>query len=91
MLKPLHDQVVLKQHTPEKKTKSGIILTENDTKTPSIATVIAVGPGDGEKKMAVQNGDTVVYKSFATTDIEYDGEDYLIISQDDILAIVEED
>lgn len=91
MLKPVHDNVVLKKKAPENKTKSGIILTSDDQDTPKTATVVAVGPGKDDKPMSVREGDTVVYRSFATTEIEMDGTEYLIISDSDILAKVEGD
>ncbi len=89
MLKPLNEHVILKKETPEKKTKSGIILTSKDQESPTMAKVIAVGPGNNDYKMTVKKGDMVVFKSYATTDIEYQGESYLILKENDILAIVE--
>ncbi len=89
MLKPLHENVVLKKENPEKKTSSGIILTSQNQDKPTTATVVAVGPGSTDHKMTVKKGDTVVYKSYATTDITLDGNDYLIVKESDILAIVE--
>jgi len=91
MLKPLHDNVVLKEKKPEKTTKSGIILTSDDTQKPNTAQVISVGPGTSDHKMSVNEGDIVVYKNYAPTDIEIDGEKYLVIKESDILAIMEDD
>ncbi len=89
MLKPLNDNVVLEKGEPEKKTQSGIILSSKDQESPKTAKVVAVGPGTKEHKMTVGVGDTVVFKSYATTDIELDGKEYLVVKESDILAIVE--
>ncbi len=91
MLKPLHDNVVLRKKEPEKKTKSGIILTSSDTESPKTAEVVSVGPGKKDHAMSVKKGDMVVFKSYATTDIEFNGEKYLLIKESDILATVKED
>ena len=92
-LVPLADRVVLKQSTPEEKTKSGIILTSQTQEKPQQAEIIAVGPGgvvDGkEVKMEVKVGDKVIYSKYAGTDVKLDGEEYVIVRQSDILAIVE--
>ena len=93
MLKPLADRVVLKMTKAEETTKSGIILSEGSKEKPQIAEVIAVGPGkdvDGkEVKMYVKPGDKVVLSKYAGTEIKYEGEDYIIVKQSDILAIAE--
>ncbi len=89
MLKPLHDHVVLKKDDPEKKTKSGIILTTHDQDNPTTASVVAVGPGTEDHVMSVKEGDTVVYKSYATTEVTINDTTYLIIKESDILAIME--
>ena len=93
MLKPLADRVVLKQLEAETKTKTGIILTSSAQEKPQIAEVIAVGPGgnvDGKEiKMYVKAGDKVVITKYAGTEIKYEGEDYIIVKQNDILAIAE--
>lgn len=90
---PLADRVVLKQSTPEEKTKSGIILTSTSQEKPQQAEVIAVGPGgivDGEEvKMQVKVGDTVIYSKYSGTEVTLEDEDFIIVSQSDILAIVE--
>ena len=92
-LVPLADRVVLKQSTPEEKTKSGIILTSQSQEKPQQAEVVAVGPGgmvDGkEVKMEVKEGDKVIYSKYAGTDVKLDGDEYVIVRQNDILAIVE--
>lgn len=93
MLKPLNDRVVLKMTEAEEKTESGIILSSGSQEKPQIAEVVEVGPGidiDGEKvKMVVKKGDKVVINKYSGTEVKYKGEDYIIVKQDDILAIAE--
>ncbi len=93
MLKPLNDRVVLKMTEAEEKTASGIILTSGSKEKPQIAEVIEVGPGglvDGkEVKMVVKKGDKVVINKYSGTEVKYQGEDYIIVKQEDILAIAE--
>lgn len=92
-LKPLADRVVLKQPEAEEKTKSGIVLTGTSKEKPQEAEVIAVGPGgvvDGkEVKMEVKVGDKVIYSKYSGTDVKLDGNEYIIVKQSDILAVVE--
>ena len=92
-LVPLTDRVVLKQLEAEETTKSGIILTGTAQEKPQEAEVIAVGPGgmvDGkEVVMQVKEGQKVIYSKYAGTDVELEGEKYIIVKQNDILAIVE--
>ena len=92
-VKPLADNVVLKSAKAEETTKSGIVLTSAAQEKPQIAEVVAVGPGglvDGkEVKMTVKVGDKVIAAKYSGTDIKLDGEEYTIIRQSDILAIVE--
>ena len=91
-LVPLGDRVVLKKVIAEETTKSGIVLPGAEKEKPQMAEVVAVGPGgvvDGkEVKMEVQQGDQVVYAKYAGTEIEVEEEKYMIIKQDDILAIL---
>ena len=93
MLKPLSDRVVIKMLEKEETTKSGIILAANAQEKPQIAEVVEVGPGkevDGKlEKMLVKKGDRVVVNKYAGTEVKYEGEDYTIVKQDDILAIAE--
>ena len=93
MLKPLSDRVVIKMLESEETTKSGIILSGNAKEKPQIAEVIEVGPGkeiEGKlSKMLVKKGDKVVVNKYAGTDIKYEGQDLIIVKQDDILAIAE--
>ena len=87
-LVPLGDRVVLKQVEAEEKTKSGIILTSQAQEKPQEATVIAVGPGKDDVKMEVKVDDKFIYSKYAGTEVKLDGEEYIVVKQDDILAIV---
>ena len=87
-LVPLGDRVVLKQVEAEEKTKSGIILTSQAQEKPQEATVIAVGPGKDDVKMEVKVDDKVIYSKYAGTEVKLDGEEYIVVKQDDILDIV---
>ena len=93
-LVPLGDKIVLKQLEAEETTKSGIVLQGHAKEKPQEAEVIAVGPGgniDGnEVVMQVNVGDKVIYSKYAGTDVELDKEEYIIVKQSDILAIVTE-
>ena len=92
-LNPLADRVVLKQLEAEEKTKSGIILASSAQEKPQEAEVIAVGPGGivkGEKvEMQVAVGQKVIYSKYSGTEVKVDGEEFIIVRQDDILAVVE--
>lgn len=87
MLKPLHDNVVLKKEKIEKETKtaSGIILTEKDKKTPSYATVVAIGP---KCKADIKEMDKVVYKEYSGTNVTIDNEEFILVEDEDILAVI---
>ncbi len=91
-LVPLGDRVVLKQLEAEETTKSGIVLPGQAQEKPQQAEVIAVGPGgmvDGkEVKMEVAAGDKVIYSKYAGTEVKMDGTEYIIVRQNDILAVV---
>ncbi len=89
-LVPLGDRVVLKQLEAEETTKSGIILSSSAQEKPQDAEVIAVGPGTSEVTMQVKVGDKVMYSKYAGNNVKLDGEEYIIVKQDDILAIVED-
>ncbi len=92
-LRPLGDKVVLKQLEAEETTKSGIILSAKAQEKPQQAEVIAVGPGgviDGkEVKMQVKVGEKVIYQKYAGTEVKLDDEEYIIVKQSDIVAVVE--
>ena len=92
-LKPLADRVVVQLVEAEEKTKSGLILTGSAKEKPEFAVVVAVGPGgmvDGkEVKMTVKKGDKVITSKYSGTEVKMDGQEYNIVRQSDILAIVE--
>ena len=92
-IKPLSDRVLIKMEEAEETTKSGILLTGSAKEKPQVADVIAVGPGgmvDGkEVKMTVKVGDRVLTSKYAGTEVKMDGEEYTIVRQSDILAVVE--
>ncbi|MEA4825769.1 MAG: co-chaperone GroES [Clostridium sp.] len=92
-IKPLGDRVVIKRLEAEETTKSGIVLPGSAKEKPQEAEVIAVGPGgivDGkEVRMELKVGDKVLFSKYAGTEVKIDGEEYTILRQDDILAIVE--
>ena len=93
MIKPLSDRVLIKMKEAEETTKSGIILASSSKEKPQIAEVIEVGPGekvDGKlQEMNVKKGDNVIVSKYSGTEVKYEGTDYIIVKQDDILAIVE--
>jgi len=93
MIKPLSDRVLIKMKESEETTKSGIILSTGSKEKPQIAEVIEVGPGkteDGKlQEMNVKKGDKVIVSKYSGTEIKYEGIEYIIVKQDDILAIVE--
>ncbi len=92
-LKPLADRVILKSLEAEETTKGGIILAASAQEKPEVAEVVAVGPGgmvDGkEVTMTVKPGDRIITSKYAGTLVKVDGEEYTIVRQNDILAIVE--
>ncbi len=91
-LTPLGDRVVLKQLVAEETTKSGIVLPGQNKEKPQQAEVVAVGPGgivDGKEiKMEVKVGDEVIYSKYSGTEVKLDDEEYIIVRQNDILAII---
>ncbi len=93
MIKPLLDRVLIKMIEAEETTKSGIILSSGSQEKPQIAEVIEVGPGgiiDGEKvEMQIKKGDKVITSKYSGTEVKYEGTEYIIVKQSDILAIVE--
>ncbi|HMM31719.1 MAG TPA: co-chaperone GroES [Clostridia bacterium] len=92
-LKPLADRVVLKSIEAEETTKSGIILTGSAKEKPQVSEVIAVGPGgvvEGKEiTMYVKVGDRVILSKYSGTEIKLDGQEYTVVRQNDILAVVE--
>lgn len=93
MIKPLADRVLIKMIEAEETTKSGIILASNAKEKPQIAEVLAVGPGgnvEGKQiEMNIKVGDKVIVSKYSGTEIKYEGADYIIVRQSDVLAIVE--
>ena len=92
-IKPLGDRVVLKAAKAEETTKSGIILTSNSQEKPVYSEVVAVGPGkvDEDGKLVPMNievGQKVIYSRYAGTDVKLEDEEYTIVRQDDVLAVV---
>ena len=94
MIKPVADRILIKMVKNEETTKSGIILSSGAKEKPQIAEVIEVGPGinhiEGkEVKMYIKKGDRVIVSKYSGTEVKYEGEDYLIVKQDDVLATIE--
>jgi len=93
-IRPLHDRVIIKRVQEEEKTKGGIIIPDTAKEKPIQGKVVAVGNGkileDGSvRKLEVKKGDTVLFGKYAGTDVKIDGEDHLILREDDILGVVE--
>ncbi len=93
MIKPVADRILIKMKEGEETTKSGIILSASAKEKPQVAEVIAVGPGgniDGNQiEMYIKEGQKVIVSKYSGTEVKYEGEDYLIVKQSDVLAIVE--
>jgi len=94
MLKPLGDRVIIEVVEQEEKTASGIVLPDDAKEKPQEGKVVAVGSGrvtdNGERiELEVKEGNTIIYSKFAGTEVKYDGKEYLILRESDILAIVE--
>ncbi|MBQ3181687.1 MAG: co-chaperone GroES [Clostridia bacterium] len=88
-IKPLGDRVVIKMVETEETTKSGIILTAGAKEKPQVAEVVAVGPGTKEVTMELLVGDKVIMSKYAGTEIKLDGEEFIVLSQNDILAKIQ--
>lgn len=94
MLKPLGDRVLIEVAKEEEKTVGGIVLTSASKEKPQTGSIVAVGDGrvleNGEKvAVAVQVGDTVMFEKYAGSEVKYEGKEYLIVHEKDIVAIVE--
>lgn len=94
MLKPLGDRVIIEVVEQEEKTASGIVLPDSAQEKPQEGKVVAVGSGrvteNGEKvELEVKEGNHIIYSKFAGTEVKYEGKEYLILRESDILAIVE--
>tara|TARA_Y100000991_G_scaffold2298_1_gene1927 strand:- start:540 stop:845 length:306 start_codon:yes stop_codon:yes gene_type:complete len=87
-IKPLADRVLLEPMEAETKTASGIIIPDNAKEKPQKATVVAVGSGTKDNPMTVKIGDTVLYGKYSGTELKFEGKDYLIMSEKDILAVI---
>lgn len=88
-IKPLGARVVIKKLDAEEKTQGGLLLSGNAKEKPQQAEVLAVGPGTKDEPMELKVGDIVVFSKYGGNDLKYKGNDYTIISQKDILAVVE--
>ena len=93
-LRPLQDRVIVKQHDAEEKTKSGIVLPDTAKEKPTKGKVIAVGPGKFDEHgkrmdLGVRAGDTVYYGKYSGTDVEVDGQKFVILREADILGVLE--
>ncbi len=87
-IKPLADRVIVEPAAAETKTASGIIIPDTAQEKPQKGTVVAVGNGKPDEPMTVKSGDTVLYGKYAGTEFKFDGSDYLIMRESDILAII---
>jgi chaperonin GroES len=87
-MKPINDRVVIKPAPAEEKTAGGIIIPDTAKEKPQRGEVVAVGPGKEGKGMTVQTGDIVLYGKYAGQELSYEGKDYLIMREDDILVIL---
>ena len=87
-LKPLADRVLVKPSAAETKTTSGIIIPETAQEKPQKGKIVAVGKGTKEHPVSVKVGDNVLYGKYSGTDLKYEGKDYLIMKESDILAII---
>ncbi|MCS7076068.1 MAG: co-chaperone GroES [Bacteroidia bacterium] len=87
-IKPLADRVVVKPAPAEEKTAAGIIIPDTAKEKPQRGTIVAVGPGKKDEAITVKVGDTVLYGKYAGTEINIDGEDYLIMRESDIFAVI---
>ncbi len=87
-IKPLADRVLIKVSEAETKTASGIIIPDNAQEKPQKGTVIAVGKGTKENPMSVNEGDIVLYGKYAGTELKHDGEEFIIMKESDIFAII---
>ena len=88
-IKPLADRVLVKPAKAESKTASGIIIPEAAQEKTQTATVVAVGPGTEKDPVTVKVGETIMYDKYAGTQIKMDGEEYLIVKNSDIIAVIE--
>lgn len=88
-IKPIGDRIVIKKFEAEERTAGGLILAGSAKEKPQMAEVIAVGPGTDEEKMILKVGDKVITNQYAGTPVKFEGEEYIILRQDDVLATVD--
>ena len=88
-IKPLGDRVGIKKVEAEEKTLGGLILTSSAKEMPQMAEVVAVGPGTKDEPMELKAGDKVIFSKYGGTDVKYEGEEYTIMRQSEILATIE--
>ena len=88
-IKPLADRVLVEPMQAETKTASGIIIPDNAKEKPQKATVVAVGKGTKDNPMTVKVGDVVLYGKYSGTEVKVDGEDLLVMREDDVMAVIE--
>lgn len=88
-IKPLGSRVVIKKQDAIEKTQSGLILSGSAKEKPQQAEVLAVGPGTEDEKMELKVGDTVIFSKYGGTDLKYEGKEYTIMNQSDILAVID--
>lgn len=89
MMKPINDRVVVKPAPADEKTQGGIIIPDTAKEKPQRGEVVAVGPGKDGNLMTVAAGDVVLYGKYAGQELQYEGQDYLIMREDDILVILD--
>ncbi len=85
---PLHDRVIVKPAPAEEKTAGGIIIPDTAKEKPQRGTVVAAGPGKKDEPMTVKSGDSILYGKYAGTEVSFEGEDFLIMRESDILAVI---
>lgn len=85
---PLHDRVIVKPAAAEEKTAGGIIIPDTAKEKPQRGIVMAAGPGKKDEPMSVKTGDTILYGKYAGTEVSLEGEDFLIMRESDILAVI---
>ena len=88
-VKPLSDRVLVKPNPAEEKTAGGLFIPDTAKEKPLMGKIVAVGPGTAEIKMEVKVGDMVIYGKYAGTELSHEGEDYLVMKQSDLIAVVE--
>lgn len=88
-IKPLGDRVAIKRVEAEEKTMGGLILTSAAKEAPQVAEVVAVGPGSKEETMELKIGDKVLFPKYGGVEVKYNGEEYILMHQSEVLAVIE--